>query len=226
MKILIIGAGAVGCATAQQLTSHGLDVTIIDKDPDAIKVGRVPEADWVLADACSPSQLEEAGAREADAVAALTGDDKVNLVVSLLAKTEFAVPQVIARANHTANEWMYNEEWGVDVLASTPRAITNLVEEAISVGEAVQLLALDGSATSVYKIQLPHGSAQVGLSPFDVPVHSPLILAAVIRSGHPLAVESVPSLKAGDELLVVAPRQAEAELEALEQAVSKMRSER
>ncbi len=127
MRILVVGAGAVGRSIATQLITHGHDVVIVDHDPDSIKVSLVPDADWILADACSPTQLEEAGARDADAIAAVTGDDKVNLVVSLLAKTEFGVPQVIARANHTANEWMYDESWGVDVLASTPRMLTTLV---------------------------------------------------------------------------------------------------
>ena len=170
MRILVVGAGAVGRSIATQLITHGHDVVIVDHDPDSIKVSLVPDADWVLADACSPTQLEEAGARDADAIAAVTGDDKVNLVVSLLAKTEFGVPQVIARANHTANEWMYDESWGVDVLASTPRMLTTLVEEAVSVGEMVGLLAIGSSSTSVYQIEIPRGSAIVGASQSVIPM--------------------------------------------------------
>ena len=67
-----------------------------------------------------------------------TGDDKANLVVSLLAKTEFSIRRVVARINHPANEWLYTEAWGVDVAVSTPRVLASLVEEAVEVGDVVQ----------------------------------------------------------------------------------------
>ena len=54
-------------------------------------------------------------------MAAVTGDDEDNLVVSLLAKQEFAVPRVVARVNNPKNEWMFNETWGVDVSVSARR---------------------------------------------------------------------------------------------------------
>lgn len=216
MKILIVGAGSVGRSVAQKLAVLGHEVTIVDRDPDAIRVSVVPDADWVLADACSPTQLEEAGARDADAVAAVTGDDKVNLVVSLLSKTEFAVPQVIARANHPSNEWMYDESWGVDVMASTPLALTTLIEEAISVGEAVQLLALDSTSTSVYKLQVPARSPQIGVAAAELSVPDPLILGAIVRNGQPLKPTVAGSLTVGDQALVIAPRESEVELAELE----------
>ena len=78
--------------------------------------------------------------RRCQVVIAATGDDKVNLVVSLLAKTEFGVPRVVARVNHPKNEWLFNEAWGVDVAVSTPRMLSALVEEAVSVGDLVRLL--------------------------------------------------------------------------------------
>lgn len=216
MRILVVGAGAVGRATANQLIAHGHYVTIVDRDPDAIKVTLVPEADWVLADACSPTELEEAGAREVDAVAAVTGDDKVNLVVSLLSKTEFGVPQVIARANHTANEWMYNESWGVDVLASTPRVLTALVEEAVSGGDMIQLMALGSSTASVYRVEVPRHSAVIGMEPRRIQLPGDLILGALIRAEETVAPEDVAEVEAGDQLIVICGRNSEPALVELE----------
>ena len=220
MRILVVGAGAVGRSIATQLITHGHDVVIVDHDPDSIKVSLVPDADWVLADACSPTQLEEAGARDADAIAAVTGDDKVNLVVSLLAKTEFGVPQVIARANHTANEWMYDESWGVDVLASTPRMLTTLVEEAVSVGEMVELLAIGSSSTSVYQIEVPRGSVIVGADPSAITMPDGLILAAIVSNGQPISPARVQEIAAGDELIIICGRNSDKTLAALEAMIS------
>lgn len=220
MKIIVVGAGSVGRSIASALIKSSHEVTLIDDRAEAIRVAWVPEADWVLADACSPSALEELGARDCDALVAVTGDDKVNLVVSLLAKTVFGVPRVIARANHTANEWMYNENWGVDVLASTPNALTSLVEEAVSVGQAVQLLSLDQSSTSVFTIEIPSDSALIGANPQQIDWPAGLIVSAVVRDKVPHSTADVTKLESGDELIVVTGRGASPELMELEDLVS------
>lgn len=132
MRVLIAGAGSVGRSIAQSLLSSGHEVTLIDKLPAAMKISTVPDAEWILADACELTALEEGGAQDSEVVVAATGDDKVNLVVSLLVKTEFAVPLVVARVNNPKNEWLFGENWGVDVSVSTPRIMTDLIEQAVS----------------------------------------------------------------------------------------------
>ena len=104
MKIVIAGAGSVGRSVALELLAHGHDITLIDHTPEKLRISSVADADWVLADACSPDALRDAGVAEADVMVAATGDDKANLVISLLAKTEFAVPRVVARLNNPKNE--------------------------------------------------------------------------------------------------------------------------
>ena len=86
--------------------------------PTAMRVAQVPDADWLLADACELSTLTEAKVDECDVIVAATGDDKVNLVVSLLAKTEYGVPRVVARVNNPRNEWLFDDAWGVDVVVT------------------------------------------------------------------------------------------------------------
>jgi len=131
MRIAIAGAGSVGRSIAGELVENGHQVMLIDRDPDAIKPGRIEAAEWVLADACEVALLEDAGLQTCDVVIACTGDDKVNLVVALLAKTEFAVGRVVGRVNDPRNEWLFTDAWGVDVAVSTPRILAALVEEAV-----------------------------------------------------------------------------------------------
>jgi trk system potassium uptake protein TrkA len=88
MRVAIAGAGAVGRSIARELITNGHEVLLIDKAPNAIKPERVPDAEWLLADSCEMSSLEEARLDQCDVVIAATGDDKANLVTSLLAKTE------------------------------------------------------------------------------------------------------------------------------------------
>jgi len=139
MRVVIAGAGGVGRSIAKELIGGGHQVMLIDRDPTKVDSTKVPEAEWVLADAAELASLEEARMQDCDVVVSATGDDKVNLVVSLLAKTEFAVRRVVARINHPDNEWLFTEAWGVDVAVSTPRMLAAMVEEAVSVGDLVRL---------------------------------------------------------------------------------------
>ena len=149
MRVAIAGAGAVGRSIASELLENGHEVLLIDKDPRSIAVDSVPRAEWLLADACEITSLDEAALERCNVVIASTGDDKANLVVSLLAKTEYGVPRVVARINNPKNEWLFNESWGVDVAVSTPRLLSALVEEAVSVGDLVRLMTFRQSEASL-----------------------------------------------------------------------------
>ena len=162
MKIVIAGAGSVGRSVALELLAHGHEITLIDKMPEKLRISSVADADWVLADACSPDALRDAAVEEADVMVAATGDDKANLVISLLSKTEFAVPRVVARLNNPKNEWLFDQAWGVDVSVSTPRIMTALVEEAVSVGIPVRLFSFNTAAVSMHALILPDDSPVVG----------------------------------------------------------------
>ncbi len=129
VRVAIAGAGSVGRSIATELAGNGHDVLLIDRDTRAIGVDDLPQVEWLLADACELSTLEDARLGDFDVVVAASSDDKVNLVVSLLAKTEFSVGRVIARINDPANEWLFNDSWGVDLAVSPPRLIADLVED-------------------------------------------------------------------------------------------------
>ncbi len=162
MRVAIAGAGNVGRSIAAELVENGHEVLLIDKEPRAIKSESLPEAEWLLADACELSSLEEAGLDTCDVAIAATGDDKANLVMSLLAKTEFGVPRTVGRVNHPKNEWLFTEVWGVDVSVSTPRLMSALVEEAVTVGDLVRLLTFHEGATNLVEMTLPTSSPCVG----------------------------------------------------------------
>ena len=102
------------------------------------------------------------GAEDAEVVVAATGDDEDNLVTSLLAKQEFAVPRVLARVNHPKNEWLFTEQWGVDAAVSPPHILTAMVEEAVTVGDLVRLIRLEGGRISIVEMTLPDASPSVG----------------------------------------------------------------
>jgi trk system potassium uptake protein TrkA len=172
----------------------------------------VEQAEWVLADACELASLEDAGMQLCDVVIAATGDDKVNLVVSLLAKTVFAVRRVVARVNDPANEWLFTEGWGVDVAVSTPRMLAAMVEEAVSVGDLVRLLTLRQGQANLVELTLPDDTPLAGRAVRDVVLPKDAALVTILRGGRVIVPQADDPLEAGDELLFVAAADVEGEI--------------
>ncbi len=225
MRVAIAGAGAVGRSIARELIENGHDVLLIDKSPAAIRPDQVSGAEWLLADSCELSSLSEAKVDECDVVIAATGDDKANLVTSLLAKTEFAVPRTVGRVNHPNNEWLFNESWGVDVNVSTPRIMSALVEEAVAVGDLVRLFTFRQGNANLVEMTLPADSPYVGTPAGLVPFPENCALVTILRDGQVYPPEAEQPLEAGDELLFVIPTELELELEALLSPNARRRTE-
>ncbi|AQP52339.1 potassium channel family protein [Tessaracoccus flavescens] len=215
MRVSIAGAGNVGRSIARELIANGHQVLLIEKDRSAIKPDSVPGAEWIEADACELQTLEEAELDRCDVSIASTGDDKANLVYSLLAKTEFGVPRTVARVNHPGNEWMFDAQWGVDVSVSTPRLMSALVEEAVSTGDLVRLLTFKKSTAHLSEVTLPEDGRLVGMRVRDIDFPVDAVLVAIIRDGIPLTPERDRAFEASDELLFVATQESEPELAAL-----------
>ena len=215
MRVAIAGAGAVGRSVARELIGNGHQVLLIDRDPLSLKPERVPEAEWLLADSCELSSLEEAKLESCDVVIAATGDDKVNLVTSLLAKTEFAVPRTVARVNHPNNEWLFSEAWGVDVNVSTPRIMSALVEEAVTVGDIVRLFTFRQGNSNLVEITLPDDSPFVGKPVGLIPWPDNSALVTILRDGQVYTPGEEQPIESGDELLFVSSPEAEQEIQDL-----------
>ena len=215
MRVAIAGAGNVGRSIALELLGNGHEVLLVEREPRAMKVDTVPTAEWLLADACELDTLVTARLQTCDVVVAATGDDKVNLVVSLLAKTEFGVDRVVAKVNHPKNEWLFNEAWGVDVSVSSPRLIAAVVEEAVSVGDLVRLLTFQKGKANLVELTLAEDAPLVGKMVGSVPWPPDAALVAILREGQVIVPTPDAALEGGDELLLVATSEVESELDAL-----------
>ena len=212
MRVAIAGAGAVGRSIALELVENRHQVMLIERDLANIDPEAVEAAEWVHADACELASLEEAGLETCDVVIAATGDDKVNLVVSLLAKTEFAVRRVVARVNDPRNEWLFGENWGVDVAVSTPRLLAALVEEAVAVGDLVRLLTFRQGQANLVEVTLPEDTPMAGQPVRAVKLPPDAALVAILRGGRVIVPQADDSLEPGDELLFVATSAVEEEI--------------
>lgn len=212
MRVAIAGAGAVGRSIALELIESEHRVMLIEREHAQIDPHAVPGAEWVHADACELSSLEDAGIEGCDVVIAASGDDKVNLVVSLLAKTEFGVRRVVARVNDPRNEWLFGENWGVDVAVSTPRLLAALVEEAVAVGDLVRLLTLRQGQANLVEVTLPDDTPLAGRPVRAVTLPPDSALVTILRGGRVIVPQPDDALEPGDELLFVATTAVEQEI--------------
>jgi trk system potassium uptake protein TrkA len=212
MRIAIAGAGNVGRSVARELLGYGHKVLLIERERRKFEPDTAAEADWLLADACELTALEEAGIQMCDVLIAATGDDKANLVVGLLAKTEFGVRRVVARINDIRNQWLFGPQWGIDVAVSTPGALVAGVEGAIDVGHLVRLMGLRGGRAELTKLTLPEANPLVGLRVDQLGLPSNTALVTVVRGPHVILARPDDVLEAGDEMLFVANRSSEGSL--------------
>ena len=204
MKVAIAGAGAVGTFVATDLKDANHEIILIEKNPDlAARLRPTVDVQWFVGDACEVANLQEAGIADADVMVAATGEDQVNLVISLLAKQEFAVPRVVARVNEPRNNWLFNETWGVDVSVSTPHLLTALIEEAVSVGSLVRLLEFEGGEAQLIEVTLADDSPAKERTIMELGVPRDATLVAIVRRGHVVVPRGDTMLQGGDEVLAL-----------------------
>ena len=216
MRVIVAGAGKVGTYIATDLTRAGHEVVLLEKSREVVEREKaMPDhagVEFRVCDACELASLGKAGLETADVVAAVTGDDEDNLVISLLAKQEFGVPRVIARVNHPKNEWLFNETWGVDVSVSTPHLLTALVEEAVSVGSLVRLLQFEGGKARLEEVTLADGSPAVGKVVADLGMPRDSTVVAIIRADRVVVPRGDTIIRVGDEVLVLVTTDSEEEV--------------
>ena len=216
MYVVITGAGAVGRHLASDLAERGHRVTLIEQDADTVQTARewAPDVNVMIGDACEPWVLQKADLAGADVVVAATGDDEDNLVTSLLAKQEFAVPRVLARVNHPRNEWLFTEQWGVDAAVSPPHILTALVEEAVTVGDLVRLLRLQGGRVALVEVTLPSDSPNAGRPLYELRLPPDSAVVALLREGHVVIPLPETVVAPSDEIIALASPDAEKALRA------------
>jgi len=213
MRVAIAGAGNVGLFIANDLRAAGHEVLLMEQNP-SVKA-RAETADgieWHVGDACEVSSLREAGLERCDVIVAATGDDEDNLVTSLLAKQEFAVPRVLARVNHPKNEWLFTEQWGVDAAVSPPHILTAMVEEAVTVGDLVRLIRLEGGRISIVEMTLPDASPSVGRPLYELRLPPDSAVVAILRDGHVVIPQPETVFSPGDEVVALSSPTSESAL--------------
>ena len=207
MRVAIAGAGNVGVFIANDLVDHR-PRSACSSSRARTSCSACNRTRPRASSGSSPTRARSrrcgiAGLETCDVVVAATGDDEDNLVISLLAKQEFGVPRVVARVNHPKNEWLFNENWGVDLSVSTPHLITALVEEAVSVGRLVRILQFEGGNVRLVEVTLAENAPVVDKAIRDLDIPRDATIVAVVRGEHVVMPRGDTMFESGDEVLAM-----------------------
>jgi trk system potassium uptake protein len=205
LRVLIVGGGRVGGALARLLVDGGHAVTVLEPSrARGQELGAVvPGADVVTADGTDPTVLEGAGIRTMDVLAAVTGDDARNLVVTALGRFEFDVPRTIARIVDPTHAWLFDAATGVDVAVDQADLLTRLIVEEMSMGEVATLVKLRRGDLSLVEERVPPGAPAEGRAIGALGLPAACVVIAVLRGEEVLPSRGDLVLEAGDELLAV-----------------------
>jgi trk system potassium uptake protein len=205
MFVIIVGGGNTGSYLAKLLLEGGHSVKVIEERPGVLEKmkGEVPLDSIIEGDGSSPQILEAAGLLKANVLAAVTGSDETNLVITTLARFEFNVPRVIARVNNPKNAWLFTPEMGVDVALNQADILARLVAEEMSLGDMMTLLKLRKGEYSLVeeKVHPLSPAASKNLRDLDLP--SECVIAAIIRKNQMLIPHGDTILQPADEILAL-----------------------
>ena len=205
MYLLIAGGGKVGANFARALVRQGRhEVTLIEQRRDRFeRLEQELEHHVLPGDATEIHILERAGiARPPDVVAALTGDDEDNLVISQLSREKYGVPKVIARVNDPRNQAHF-DLLGISPTVSATRGLMALIEHEVPEHDLVHLLELRKENLEIVEVMIDEGAPAAGrrVEALDLPEGSRLI--SVMRNGRSEIAVGATELHPGDQVLAI-----------------------
>jgi trk system potassium uptake protein TrkA len=205
MLVIIVGGGKTGSQLASQLLNGGHKIKLVEDRPavlDRLK-DELPGEVIYAGDGSSPSVLEGAGIEQAQVLAAVTGEDEDNLVITTLGRFEFGVPRIIARVNNPKNMWLFTPEMGVDVALSQSDILANLIAEEMSLGDMMTLLKLRKGEYSIVEEKVDPRAVVVGKMLRDITLPPQCVFVAVIRKGQLIVPNGNTELTPVDEVIAL-----------------------
>jgi trk system potassium uptake protein TrkA len=217
MYVVIVGGGKVGAHLAALLLAAGHRVRVIERSAARLAAlhEALPGETLVPGNGTEPAILEEAGVRDADVVAAVTGTDETNLVAMSLARFEYRVPRTIARVKDPGNGWMFTPDMGVDVAVDQADIMARLIAEQMSLGNMMTLLKLSRGDYSLVEQRVHPRAPAAGQRIMDLRFPEECILAGVLRGGQLIIPHGSTVLRPDDEVLAVVHASRAADLAAV-----------
>ena len=207
LKIIIVGAGKVGCQIAKTLSSEKHDVVLIEKN-DTIRQSAQNNLDvlTILGNGANVRTLEEAGIKQAEMIIAVTSSDEVNMIACMTAK-QFGVPQKIARIRNP--EYLYanalsREKLGIDLTINPERAtakeIVKLLKSPINVA---QVQSFAGGKVQLFELKVEENFPFLNQKLKTITFKYPILVAAIYRNDKIIIPNGEEKILPGDNLHIL-----------------------
>lgn len=205
MFVIVVGGGNTGSQLAKFLLDAGHTVRVIDERPAVLEklAKEIPPESIINGDGSSPVVLEKAGIQKAQVLAAVTGSDETNLVITSLARFEFNVKRVIARINNSKNAWLFTPEMGVDVSLNQAEILSRLTAEEMSIGDMMTMLKIRRGKFSIVEEKIAPGAPAIGKALKELSFPNNCVISGIIRNGDVVLPRGTTILEEGDEVLAL-----------------------
>lgn len=201
-RVMIIGAGRIGRHLAKILDHVGISVKVIEKSRERCnELAKIIDKGLVLCgDGTDIDLLIEEGVGETDAVVCLTSDDKLNLLLALLAK-DLGTQKTIVRVGR-AEYMSLMGKVGVDVILS-PRLLTaGVILRQVRQGEIVSVSLLEGAKAEAIEIVVSAKASIIGRKLKDARIPDNILIGALVRGNELIIPDGNTILQAGDRVVV------------------------
>ena len=211
MKIIVLGAGQVGSSVAANLCSEANDITVIDRNSAVLRnLQERLDLQTIKGSGSHPSVLEQAGAKDADMLIAVTNSDETNMVACQVAYTVFHTPTKIARVrNHeylNSPELFAREAMPVDVLISPEQVVTGHIARLISFPGALQVLDFAGGRVQMVAVKITGQSIMTGKKISELAAHLPTTdfrIVSIFRGGQAIIPGGATEIQRDDEVFII-----------------------
>jgi trk system potassium uptake protein len=205
MYVIVVGGGNTGAQLAKFLLAENHKVCVIEERPVILEKleAEIPHECILTGDGSSPAVLEKADIKNAQVLAAVTGSDENNLVITTLGRFEFGVPRIIARVNNAKNAWLFTPEMGVDVSLNQAEILSRLCAEEMSVGDMMTMLKIRRGKFSLVEEKIAANAPAIGLALKDLSLPNNCVISGIIRHGEMILPRGTTTLEVGDEILAL-----------------------
>jgi trk system potassium uptake protein TrkA len=205
MFVIVVGGGNTGSQLARFLIDAGHTVHVVDERPAVLEklAMEIPVDAIISGDGSSPAVLEKAGIHEAQVLAAVTGSDETNLVITSLGRFEFNVKRIIARVNNSKNAWLFTPEMGVDVSINQAEILSRLCAEEMSAGDMMTMLKIRRGQFSIVEEKIASGALAAGKALKDLLLPNNCVISGIIRRGEMILPRGTTVLEESDEILAL-----------------------
>ena len=203
MKTIIVGGGKIGYNLFKTLIERHRDVVLIERDKETcIKIAEEINSSVICGDGTDIDVLNDAGIKEADIIAAVTGSDEENLIICQIAKLSFGFMKTIARVNNPKNTVMF-KNLGIDNTVCSTEVIANLIEYSLN-NEDYRILSMIGKGPMILaeltiKTQTPWINKHVR----ELSLPHECVLVSVLRNDIVIYPKGDTQILVNDKVLVV-----------------------